>query len=69
MACPSRCQQPKLDRPVRRLQVLTFELQELRRRGERRPEIQANERELEQLRWRFAAMARRAASEGLCDAA
>ena len=64
-----RRQQPELDRLVRRLQVLTFELQELRRHGERRPEIKAKERELEPLRWRFAAIARRAASEDLGDAA
>jgi chromosome segregation ATPase len=48
---------PELAQLVRRLRALTFELQELRRRAEPpQPELHAKERELEQLRWRFAAI-------------
>jgi hypothetical protein len=59
----------ELDRLVRRLQALTFELRELRRGAEPQPELHAKERELEQLRWRFAAVARRTANDDLGDAA
>jgi hypothetical protein len=59
----------ELDRLVRRLQALTFELRELRRGAEAQPELHAKERELEQLRWRFAAVARRTANDDLGDAA
>jgi len=61
---------PELARLVRRLQALTFELRELRRRAEPpQPELHAKERELEQLRWRFAAIARQAATDDLGNAA
>jgi hypothetical protein len=54
---------------VRRIQELTFELRELRRGGEPQPMLHAKQRELEQLRWRFAAVARRAATDDLGNAA
>jgi hypothetical protein len=56
---------PELARLVRRIQALTLELRELRRDAEPQPELHAKERELEQLRWRFAAIARRAATDDL----
>jgi hypothetical protein len=62
-------EQADLARLVRRLKELTSELRELRRQEERRPEIHAKERELEQLRWRFAAIARRIATDDLGNAA
>jgi hypothetical protein len=60
---------PELARLVRRIQALTLELRELERRAEPRAEIHASERELEQLRWRFAAIARRTATDDLGNAA
>ena len=59
----------ELARLVRRIQALTFELRELRRDAEPQPELHPKERELEQLRWRFAAIARRAATHDLGNAA
>jgi hypothetical protein len=59
----------ELARLVRRIQALTFELRGLRRRAERRAEIHVKERELEELRWRFAAIARRTATDDLGNAA
>jgi hypothetical protein len=59
----------ELARLVRRIQALTFELRELRWRAKPRAELRAKERELEQLRWRFAAIARRAATDDLGNAA
>lgn len=56
-------------RLVRRIQALSLELEELRRREGGPPELQAKERTLEQLRWRLAAAARRSASDDLDDAA
>jgi hypothetical protein len=56
-------------RLVRRIQALFLELEELRRRDERTPELRAKERTLEQLRWRLAAVARRTASDDLDAAA
>ena len=56
-------------RLVRRIQTLFLELEELRRYEQRRPEIQAKERRLEQLRWRLASVARRSASDDLDAAA
>jgi hypothetical protein len=53
----------------RRIQTLSLELEELRRYEQRTPEIQANERRLEQLRWRLASVARRTASDDLDAAA
>jgi hypothetical protein len=46
-----------------------FELRELRRDAEPHPGLHAKERELEQLRWRFAAVTRRAATDDLGNAA
>jgi hypothetical protein len=67
-----RLPEPKSGRPeaplVRRIQSLAFELRELRRDVEPQPELHAKERELEQLRWRFAAIARRAATDDLGNA-
>jgi hypothetical protein len=60
---------PELARLVRRIQALTFELRERRRDTEPQPESHAKERELERLRWRFAAVARRAATDDLGNAA
>jgi hypothetical protein len=65
----SKSGRPELARLVRRIQALTFELQGLRRDTEPQPELHAKERELEQLRWRFAAVARRAATDDLGNAA
>ena len=56
-------------RLVRRIQALSLELEELRRREEDNPELRAKERALEQLRWRLAAVARRSASDDLDAAA
>lgn len=56
-----------LIRLIRRIQALTLEIQELRRRGA--PELAARERTLEQLRWRLAAVARRTATDDLDAAA
>jgi hypothetical protein len=58
----------ELARLLRRMQALKFELQELRAHAEPQPELHAKERELEQLRWRFAAVARRLATDD-CGAA
>ena len=62
-------EQADLARLVRRIQALTSELRERRRDAEPQPELHAKERELEQLRWRFAAVARRAATDDLGNAA
>ena len=56
-------------RLVRQIQAVFFELEELRRREEDHPELQAKERRLEQLRWRLASVARRSASHDLDAAA
>ena len=69
-----RLPEPKRGRPelaplVRRIQSLAFELRELRRAAEPQPVLLAKERELEELRWRFAAIARRAATDDLGNAA
>ena len=60
---------PELARLVRRIQALTLELRELRRCAEPWAELHAKEGELEQLRWRLAAIARRAATDDLGNAA
>ncbi len=60
---------PELVRLLHRIQALTFELRELRRHAEPQPELHAKERELERLRLRFAAVARRAATDDLGNAA
>jgi hypothetical protein len=59
---------PGLARLVRRIQGLMFELRELRRDAEPQHGLHAKERELEQLRWRFAAVTRRAATDDLGNA-
>jgi hypothetical protein len=63
-----RAERPELVRLVRRIQALTLELQEPRRElGQ--ADVEAKERLLEQLRWRLAAVARRAATDELGNAA
>jgi hypothetical protein len=57
----------ELVRLVRRIQALTLELHELRRRDA--PGLDAKERTLDQLRWRLANVARRAATDDLDAAA
>jgi hypothetical protein len=47
---------------IRRIQELMLELEALRQRGRSERELRARERRLEQLRWRLAAVARRAAT-------
>jgi hypothetical protein len=59
----------ELVRLVRRIQALTLELHELRQREAGTPELYAKERTLEQLRWRLASLARRAATGDLGAAA
>lgn len=49
-------------RLIRQIQALALGLEGLRRRGTSATELQAGERALEQLRWRLAAAAKRAAS-------
>jgi hypothetical protein len=53
----------ELIRVVRRLQAVTLELRELRARKRGGAELEAKERALEQLRWRLANVARRAATQ------
>jgi hypothetical protein len=55
----------ELVRLVRRVQALTLELQEPRRRELDHADVEAKERLLEQLRWQRAAVARRAATDEL----
>ena len=59
----------ELVRLVRRIQALTIELHETRRLDLARADVEAKERLLEQLRWRLAAVARRAATDELGNAA
>jgi hypothetical protein len=59
---PSR-ERRELIRLVRRLQALTLELRELRERKRDSAELEAKERALDQLRWRLANVARRAAAQ------
>lgn len=47
----------ELVRVVQRIQTLTLELKELRRAGSHTRELDARERELDDLRWRLAALA------------
>jgi len=58
----------ELGQLVGRIQTLTLELQESRRR-EHTPAVAAKERMLEQLRWRLADVARRTATDRLGNAA
>ncbi len=53
----------ELLRLIRRMQALTLELKALRGQGDD-CELRAKERALEQLRWRLAVVARRAALDG-----
>jgi hypothetical protein len=64
-----RAERAELARLVRRIQALTLELQEPRRRELDQAHVEAKERLLEQLRWRLAAVARRAATDELGNAA
>ena len=64
-----RAERSELPRLVRRIQALTLELQEPRRRELDHADVEAKERLLEQLRWQLAAVARRAATEELGNAA
>lgn len=54
---------------IRRIQALTLELNELKQREQSGPELHAKEHALEQLRWRLATVARRAATDDLGAAA
>jgi hypothetical protein len=65
---PSR-ERRELVRLVRQMQDLALELQELRRHAGANPELHVKERTLEQLRCRLAALARRAATDDLGNAA
>jgi hypothetical protein len=64
-----RVERAELVRLVRRIQALTLELQKPRRRELDQADVEAKERLLEQLRWRLAAVARRAATDELGNAA
>jgi hypothetical protein len=46
---------------LRQIRALTLELRTLRLRGTKAPDLRDKERALEQLRWRLAVVARRAA--------
>jgi hypothetical protein len=59
----------QLVRIVERIQTLTLEIRELRRAGRRTRELDARERELNDLRWRLAAVARRTAADDRTAAA
>lgn len=52
-------------RVIREIQALKLELDTLRPIAGSAPEVQAKERTLDQLRWRLAAVARRAAADDL----
>ena len=54
---------------VRRVQDLTFEVQEIRKQPGAGPELEAKERTLDQLLWRLATVARRTATNDLDAAA
>jgi hypothetical protein len=64
-----RAERAELVRLARRIQALTLELQEPRRRELDQADLEAKECLLEQLRWRLAAVARRAATYELGNAA
>ena len=53
----------ELVRVVQRIQTLTLEITELRRVERDTPELDARERELDDLRWPLAAVARRTAAD------
>jgi hypothetical protein len=56
-------------RLIGRIRSLAAELEDLRRRKPRDPAVRAKERALDELRWRLAAVARRAATDDLQPAA
>jgi hypothetical protein len=56
-------------RLIDEIHAVALELGVLRKRGAHPTELEAKESELERLRWRLAASARRAARDGLGDAA
>jgi hypothetical protein len=58
-----------LVRLIDEIQTIALELDSLRERGANAAELAAKEDELERLRWRLAATARRAARDDLGDAA
>ena len=64
-----RAERAELVRLVRRIHALTLELQEPRRRELDQADVEPKERLLEQPRWRLAAVARRAATDELGNAA
>ena len=61
--------QAELVQLVRRIQVSTLELKQLRTRTGAGPELEAKERDLSQLRWRLAKVAQRTATNDLGAAA
>jgi hypothetical protein len=65
----SKSERAQLARLLRLIQALTFELRESRGDAGPRAELRTKERELEQLRWQLAAIARRAATDDLGNAA
>jgi predicted nucleic acid-binding Zn-ribbon protein len=69
----SEASMPTSDDAVARLidqiQAIALELDSLRKRGANPTELAAMDNELERLRWRLAASARRAARDDLGDAA
>ncbi len=64
-----RGERGELLRLIRRIQALTLELNTLRQLDGADPELQVRERALEQLRWRLAVVARRAAANDVGAAA
>jgi hypothetical protein len=56
-------------RLIERIRSLTAELEDLRRRDRGNPELRAKERALDELHWRLAGAARRAAGDDLLPAA
>jgi UDP-glucose 4-epimerase len=66
---PRAHERRELVRLIRRIQALTLEIHELQRREGATRELHAKERTREQLRWRLASVARRAAADNLDAAA
>jgi hypothetical protein len=66
---PHARQRGEAVRLVRRIQALFLELEELRQRDGRAPELPAKDRSLEQLRWRLAAVVRRSVRDDMDAAA
>jgi len=59
----------ELDRVLRRIRELTFEVGQLRTRPGAAAELEVKLRALDRLRWRLAAVARCTATQALDDAA